>query len=94
MTQANRASRRLWLGMKYWDGMPVLRKARMLSKPTKRINLDYRDLGKLIRGRQAGEVKPLTQVGEIMAVRTKLGVMEVRECAERKLGGMVLCRIW
>lgn len=94
VTQANRASRRLWLGLKYWDGLPVLRKARMLSKPTKRISLDTNDLGKLIRGKHAGEVKPLMQVGEIMAVNTKLGVMEIRECVERKLGGMVLCRIW
>lgn len=94
VTQGNRASRRLWLGMKYWDGMPVLRKARMLSKPTKRISLGAQDLGKLVRGWDAGEVRPLTQVGEIMAVNTSMGLMEIRECVERKLGGMVLCRIW
>lgn len=95
VTQANRASRRLWLGLKYWDGMPVLSKARMLSKPKKRIWLEYEELSRLTRGKQAGEVKPLTQVGEIMAVNTnKLGLLEVRECVERKLGGMPLCRIW
>ncbi|KAK5171844.1 uncharacterized protein LTR77_003480 [Saxophila tyrrhenica] len=96
VTQANRASRRLWLGLKYWDNMPVLRKATMLSKPTKRIWLNARDLGGLTRGHAAakGEIKPLTQVGECMAVSTDLGVMEVRECAERRVGGMVLCRVW
>ena len=95
VTQSNRASRRLWLGLKYWEGMPVLRKARMLSKPTKRISLTTRELGHLVRGNRAGEVKPLTRVGEIVVVRTeKLGVLEVRECVERRVGGMVLCRIW
>ncbi|KAK0344389.1 p-nitrophenyl phosphatase [Friedmanniomyces endolithicus] len=50
VTRANRASRRLWLGLKYWDGSPVLSKARMVSKPTKRYWLDAWDLGKVVRG--------------------------------------------
>ena len=96
VTQSNRASRRLWLGMKYWDGLPVLKKARMLSKPTKRIWLNAHELGGLTRGKGAfkQQIKPLTQVGEIMAISTDKGIMEVRECAERRIGGMVLCRIW
>ncbi|KAK4545414.1 hypothetical protein LTR36_002764 [Oleoguttula mirabilis] len=94
VTQANRASRRLWLGMKYWDGIPVLRKARMLSKPTKRIWLNSSELGKVVRGSNAGEIKGMGQVGEVMAVSTDRGVMEARECVERRIGGMVLCRIW
>ena len=94
VTQANRASRRLWLGMKYWNGLPVLTKARMISKPTKRIWLGAHELGLIVRGNRAGEVKPLTRVGECMVVSTDLGVMEVRECVERKVGGLVLCRIW
>ena len=96
VTQSNRASRRLWLGMKYWDGLPVLRKARMLSKPTKRIWLNAHELGGLTRGKGAfkEQIKPLTQVGEIMVISTDKGIMEVRECAERRIGGMVLCRIW
>lgn len=94
VTQANRASRRLWLGLKYWEGSPVLRKARMVSKPTKRIWLDTKELGKVIRGNQAGEVKGMTQIGEVVAVSTDRGVMEARECVDRKIGGMVLCRVW
>lgn len=96
VTQANRSSRRLWLGMKYWDGLPVLRKARMISKPTKRYYLSSREIGDLCRGRGAAknQVRPLAQVGEIMAVVTERGVLEARECVERGIGGMVLCRIW
>jgi ribosomal protein S8 len=77
VTQQNRATRRLWLGMKYWDGEPVLRKMTLLSKPTKRM---------FIRG--------LRQVGECIFVSTDKGIMEARECVERKIGGQVLCRVW
>jgi ribosomal protein S8 len=94
VTQENRASRRLWLGLKYYESSPVLSKAKMISKPTKRIWLNSQDLGRVVRGRQAGEVKPLTQIGEIMAVSTDRGIMEARECAERKIGGMPLARFW
>jgi ribosomal protein S8 len=94
VTQENRASRRLWLGLKYYESSPVLSKAKMISKPTKRILLSSRDLGRVVRGHQAGEVKPLTQIGEIMAVSTDKGIMEARECAERRIGGMPLCRVW
>ncbi|KAK0856934.1 p-nitrophenyl phosphatase [Friedmanniomyces endolithicus] len=96
VTRANRASRRLWLGLKYWDGSPVLSKARMVSKPTKRYWLDAWDLGKVVRGGSGakGEVRGLGRVGEVMAVSTDRGVMEARECVERRVGGMVLCRKW
>ncbi|QIW97260.1 hypothetical protein AMS68_002778 [Peltaster fructicola] len=94
ITQNNRASRRLWLGLKYWNGEPVLRKARMISKPTKRIWLDRHDMTRLVRGAQAGEVKGLARVGEIMAVSTDRGIMDVRECVERQIGGQPLARFW
>ena len=94
VTRGNRASRRLWLGLKYYESSPVLSKAKMISKPTKRIWLNSRDLGRVVRGSQAGEVKALTRVGEIMAVSTDKGIMEARECVERKIGGMPLCRVW
>lgn len=80
--------------MKYWDGLPVLRKAKMLSKPTKRIWLDAQELGRVVRGGQAGEIRGMTNVGEVMAVSTDRGILEARECVERKVGGMVLCRVW
>lgn len=94
VTQANRASRRLWLGLKYWDGMPVLRKAKMVSKPTKRIWLTSKELGIIVRGGHAAEVKGLTQIGEIMAVSTDRGLLEARECVEKKIGGQPICRVW
>ena len=94
VTQENRASRRLWLGMKYWDGEPVLKKMQMLSKPTKRIWLDSQELGLIVRGRDAQFVRGMRGVGECIFVSTDRGIMEARECVERKIGGMVLCRVW
>nr|POF24705.1 37s ribosomal protein subunit s8, mitochondrial [Quercus suber] len=94
ITMANRASRRLWLGLKYFDGEPVLRGAELISKPTKRISLTRHELSRVVRGQQAGHVKPLSRVGEILAVHTNLGLLEARECVERNVGGQVICRIW
>ena len=94
VTQANRASRRLWLGLKYHNSMPVLTRARLVSKPTKRIWLSSRELGGVVRGKAAGEVKGMRQIGEILAISTDRGIMEARDCVERRIGGQVLARVW
>lgn len=92
VTQENVATRRLWLGLKYWDNEPVLSKLSMVSKPTRRIWMDVEGLGKLVRGRDANSVKGLTRTGECLFVSTDRGILEARECVERKVGGMILCR--
>jgi ribosomal protein S8 len=94
VTQANRASRRLWLGLKYHESMPVLTKAQLVSKPTKRVWLSSQDLSRVIRGNQAGEVKGMRQIGEVLAVSTDRGMMEARDCVDRQIGGQVLVRVW
>jgi ribosomal protein S8 len=65
----------------------------MVSRPTKRVWLDVHGLGELCRGRDHGYVRGLRGVGESLFVSTDRGVMEARECVERKVGGMVLCRV-
>lgn len=94
VTQTNRASRRLWLGLKYWDGEPVLRKAKMLSRPTQRLWLTHEDLSKIIRGRRSNYVDGMTRIGECLFLSTDKGIMEARECEERRIGGLALCRVW
>ena len=79
--------------MKYWNNEPVLKSMKMVSKPTKRIWMDVEGLGKVVRGRKEGEVLGLTNVGECLFVSTDRGIMEARECVERKVGGMLLCRV-
>lgn len=63
------ASRRLWVDLKYsTDDRPVLGHARSVSKPSRRIWLDARELLRLVTGRRAQFVSPL-QLGEIAIVR-------------------------
>ncbi|KAH8669524.1 ribosomal protein S8 [Tricladium varicosporioides] len=94
VTQENISTRRLWLGMKYWNNEPVLREMKMVSKPTKRIWMDVEGLGRLVKGREAGFVRGLTRPGECVFVSTDRGILEARECVERKVGGMLLCRVY
>jgi ribosomal protein S8 len=94
VTQENAASRRLWLGMKYWNSEPVIDKMQMISKPTRRIWMDTEGLSALVLGKQSGYVKGLRVPGECVFVTTDKGIMEARECVERKIGGMLLCRVY
>ena len=79
--------------MKYWNNEPVLSKMNVVSKPTKRIHLNSKQISELVRGRDAGYVKGLRKPGECIFVSTDRGILEARECAERKVGGMLLCRV-
>ena len=90
----NPARRRLWLGLKYWQNEPVLKNMKLISKPTRRIWLTSQDFAKITRTRESNYVKGLTHPGECMFVTTDRGILEARECVERQLGGMVLCRVW
>ncbi|KAI5808683.1 ribosomal protein S8 [Peziza echinospora] len=90
-TQSNISKRRLWLGLKYLDNEPVLNQAHLVSKPTKRIWVGFRDLRELTMGRDRCYVKGL-QPGEVLFVSTDRGVMEAREAVERLLGGQLLVR--
>jgi len=71
----------------------VLKEMKMVSKPTKRIWMDTEGLSRIVKGGKAGEVKGLGRVGECLFVSTDRGVMEARECVERRVGGMLLCRV-
>ncbi|KAF2823213.1 ribosomal protein S8 [Ophiobolus disseminans] len=90
----NPARRRLWLGLKYWQNEPVLKNMKLVSKPTRRIWLTSDDLGKITRTRESSYVKGLTHPGECMFLTTQRGILEARECVERRVGGMALCRVW
>ncbi|EAW15958.1 mitochondrial 37S ribosomal protein uS8m [Aspergillus fischeri NRRL 181] len=93
LTQANIASRRLWLGLKYWQSEPVLGKLSMVSKPTRRITIDVAGLRRVIRGEKSDYVEGLRTPGESLYLSTDRGILESRECVEKKIGGLVLCRV-
>jgi ribosomal protein S8 len=95
VTHANVATRRIWLGLKYWEGKPVLSKANALSKPSRLLTCDEKALGRLSRGLSAkidGGVVQGLSLGECIFVSTERGTMEAREALSRKLGGTLLCR--
>ncbi|KAJ5103230.1 Ribosomal protein S8 [Penicillium argentinense] len=93
VTRDNVASRRLWLGLKYWKNESVLGKVKMVSKPTRRVNIDVEGLRRVVRGEDAGSVGGLRSPGESLFLSTDRGILEARECVEKKIGGLVLCRV-
>ncbi|CAK7199060.1 hypothetical protein SEUCBS139899_001728 [Sporothrix eucalyptigena] len=90
VTSANVATRRLWLGLKYWNNEPVLRNMKLYSKPSRMVTLPLDDLEKVARGFPAGMVKGLT-MGECLFISTDRGILEIREALDKKVGGLVLC---
>ncbi|EFR04448.1 mitochondrial 37S ribosomal protein S8 [Nannizzia gypsea CBS 118893] len=92
VTQANIASRRLWLGLKYWQSQPVLSKLSMVSKPTRRIYVDTEALRDIVRGSKSRTIAGLRNPGECLFLSTDCGILESRQCVEKKIGGLVLCR--
>lgn len=96
VTSANVAKMRIWLGLKYWDGKPVLSKAQVISKPSRLMTANIQELGRLTRGFPAklkGGVVPGLNLGECMFLATSRGVLEAREALSRKVGGLLVCRV-
>ncbi|KAH7270510.1 ribosomal protein S8 [Fusarium redolens] len=96
VTNANVAKMRLWLGLKYWDGKPVLGKANAISTPKRLMTADIAELARLARGfptKVDGGVVPGLNLGECMFVSTSKGMLEVREALARKQGGLLVCRV-
>jgi small subunit ribosomal protein S8 len=92
VTTANVATRRLWLGLKYWNNRPVVSKVRAVSKPTRMVGLSGTELKRISNGLPAGGIKGVT-LGECLFLSTDRGVLEAREALERKVGGVALCRV-
>lgn len=54
--------------------------------------MDSEGLRDIVRGKKSGYVDGLRSPGECLFLSTDRGVLEARECVEKKLGGLVLCR--
>ncbi|KLU87831.1 mitochondrial 37S ribosomal protein S8 [Magnaporthiopsis poae ATCC 64411] len=92
VTTANVSTRRLWLGLKYWENKPVMSHLQPVSKPSRLVNLKLNGLEKVIRGFDHGYIKGL-YLGECLFVSTSEGVLEAREAVDKQVGGLVLCRV-
>jgi small subunit ribosomal protein S8 len=91
-TQENIATRRLWLGLKYYDNEPVLSKMSLVSKPTQSIWMGVEALRAIASGKDCDYVRGL-QPGEAIFLGTDRGLFELREAIERQVGGQLLCRV-
>ncbi|KAG5519613.1 hypothetical protein PMAC_001768 [Pneumocystis sp. 'macacae'] len=89
-TRENISTRRLWVGLKYNEMMPVLRRLVAISKPSRKRWMSPEALAALALRRVSAV--PALLPGECLFVQTDKGVLEAREAAERLLGGMLLCR--
>jgi len=92
VTTANVATRRLWIGLKYWNSEPVMRNVTSVSRPSRLIKAKLPELQRIMRGFPSGYLDGLN-LGESMFLSTTLGVLEIREAVARKTGGLVLCRV-
>jgi small subunit ribosomal protein S8 len=63
-----------------------------VSKPSRLVTADLNQMGRIARGFEAGMHQGLN-MGECMFLSTDRGVLELREALERKVGGLVLCRV-
>ncbi|KAJ4397517.1 hypothetical protein N0V93_001748 [Gnomoniopsis smithogilvyi] len=92
VTTRNVASRRLWLGLKYINNEPVMRNVKSISKPKRPITANLVALQRIARGFESGYVDGL-KMGECMFLATDKGVLEIREALDKKVGGLVMCRV-
>ncbi|KAI2622377.1 ribosomal protein S8 [Hypoxylon sp. NC1633] len=96
LTTANVANQRLWLGLKYQPGIgggnPVLRAMTPIATPKRPLRVNLRQLERLARGLDSHPHRGLN-LGECIMVSTDLGTLESREAIERKVGGLLLCRV-
>lgn len=92
VTTANVATRRLWLGLKYVNNEPVMRHLKSITTPKRAITLPMKGLRQVAKGFQADYVTGL-KMGECLFLATSEGVLEVREALEKKVGGLILCKV-
>ncbi|KAK1920852.1 putative mitochondrial ribosomal protein of the small subunit [Papiliotrema laurentii] len=62
--------RRIWVDMKYRNGLPVLRNMSLISKPSFRVYVTRDELGRILHGKRARNVGGVG-MGEILIVKTE-----------------------
>ncbi|GMM44074.1 mitochondrial 37S ribosomal protein [Pichia kluyveri] len=95
VTPDNISTRRLWLGMKYRQGKPVLSKFQLISKPNRRVYANAEDLQSFASGNRFRFVKPVMP-GEIVFVRPRGSkeVINLHEAVKKHVDGELLCRVF
>ncbi len=68
--------------LKYHQKKPVIREIKVISNPSRRLYIGYRD------------IKPFRNNMGIVIISTSKGVMTTMEAKKLKVGGMLVCSIW
>jgi ribosomal protein S8 len=92
----------IWINLRYTlqDATPALRDLRCISRPSARLYATPNELALIAAGRRCerlervgnatGIVTPLLP-GEILAIRTPIGVIDLLKAVHQQVGGEVLC---
>ncbi|KAI8807658.1 ribosomal protein S8 [Cladochytrium replicatum] len=83
--------RRLWVDLKYREGVPVLKKMTPVSKPSRRVNATVPELKAVVAGRSAGALVKPQVLGQTTILDTEYGILELKEALVKNVGGEVLC---
>ncbi|MGC8767237.1 MAG: 30S ribosomal protein S8 [Brevinematia bacterium] len=70
------------VNLKYYKGKPVIKEIKILSYPSRRLYIGYRDI-KLYKNNMG-----------IVIISTPRGVMTTAEAKKLGIGGMLICAIW
>lgn len=70
------------VNLRYYNGKPVIREVRMLSNPSRRLYVGYRD------------IKPYKNNMGVVIISTSKGIMTSTEAKKLRVGGMLVCAIW
>lgn len=94
-------SKRIWVGLKYRNGSPVLKRLNLVSKPSQRRIVNNKELGAILAGKRAQNVAG-AGLGEVFVVRVldregrqikgQETFMEGWEAWRAGFGGELVCR--
>lgn len=69
------------IGLKYSEGEPIIHNIKLLSKPSRRVYVSYKELWK-------------SKHDGVIIVSTPKGVMSSQEARKAKVGGELIAEIW
>ena len=71
----------LELQLRYPDGGPAIREVRIISKPSRRLYVSYRDLYRAPRG-------------GVILLTTPKGILSSLEARKQRVGGQMIAELW
>ncbi|KAJ3091140.1 hypothetical protein HK102_001554 [Quaeritorhiza haematococci] len=90
-TPSNIGRRRLWLDLKYREGLPALSEMNIVSKPSRRVYASVEELKAVAAARNASTLLKAQKVGQITIINSPYGIVELKDALAKNVGGEVLC---